>query len=968
MFVKRLELFGFKTFADRTVIEFSEGITAIVGPNGSGKSNIVDALLWVLGESNVRNLRGQRAVDVIFNGSEARRAVGMAEVSLTIDNSSRTLPLDFNEVTITRRAYRSGEGEFFINRTRCRLKDIYELFLDTGLGARGAYSIVGQGEIDAVLSARPEDRRELFEEAAGVKKYRYRREEALRKLERTETNLRRVCDIMAEIGGQLEPLAEQAEQAKRYNELQTRLWDIEVGLLIRDLKRAVASLSETRAVKRQAEDQVEQCDKELRELDSRKSQLSTMLERTEQELEDARRTVQAIAENVQRLESQKAIVAERIKASEAAASRLECELVELKSRLEQIRDRIRDLEEAEKRSAEEARALAEQVRLKTQVVADLEAELDQMLHAAEEQKASYLDLTRQIAEKRSAVDAATERIKQIETALNTKNQQLAEIEAVLRETKDRRSEAVTLLNELRRKLDETRQDIARLESERDAHRARLEELRGQAEQVSRELASQSSRLITLEEMAESHEGFFEGVRSVMAAARKGILRGEYAVVADVISVPEGLETAIETALGASLQDIITNSVDEAKKAIEFLKAEKAGRATFLPLASLRIPDRDIRGAAEGKNGLLGLASNLVGFPAKYGPAIVSLLGKVLVAESIDSALSIARQAVGWSKIVTIEGELILPSGAITGGVIRTKSAGIIARKQLIAKLQDSVKELKKRADDTTAQLAECERSVSECVSDLRAKQEAFAAEQAALSEQEKLVSLLERDISSTEKQAVSLRAEVAELNTQLEVESERLLLLKSELADVGYQDASLDQELVDAEHRLQSLRGKLTEERALLTQLKIDYAGLTERNQALSRALQDSHSTLIETEKAIADRTQQLQALTAETESMREELDSFEVELSTQRGLFEAAERRLKELTSGRADTVACAAEVDKRIRLLTAQRNEKAAEAHEAEVKIARLEVQLNQTADRLFQEYELSYEQALEWPDEDL
>ena len=236
MFVKKIELFGFKTFAEKTTVELDQGITAVVGPNGSGKSNIADALLWVLGEANVRNIRGQRATDVIFNGTEKRRALGMAEVSLTLDNACGTLPLDFNEITVTRRAYRSGDAEYFINKARCRLKDIYELFLDTGIG-REAYSFVTQGEIDAVLSAKAEDRRELFEEAAGIKKYRYRRTEAMRKLEKTEANLHRVRDIMSEIGGQLEPLAEQAEQAGKFNGLNDRLREIEIGILIRDLRR-----------------------------------------------------------------------------------------------------------------------------------------------------------------------------------------------------------------------------------------------------------------------------------------------------------------------------------------------------------------------------------------------------------------------------------------------------------------------------------------------------------------------------------------------------------------------------------------------------------------------------------------------------------------------------------------------------------------------------------------------------------
>ncbi len=968
MFVKRLELFGFKTFADKTAIDFSEGITAIVGPNGSGKSNIVDALLWVLGESNVRNLRGQRTADVIFNGSEARRPVGMAEVSLTLDNSSHTLPLDFSEVTITRRAYRSGEGEFFINKTRCRLKDIYELFLDTGLGGRGAYSIIGQGEIDAVLSARPEDRRELFEEAAGVKKYRYRREEALRKLERTETNLRRVCDIMAEIRGQLEPLAEQAEQAKRYTELQARLWDIEVGLLIRDLKRLAGSLSEMRAARKQANMLVEQYDKELAELEQQKIRLSSTLARTEQDLDDARQTVQSISANVQRLENQRAIAAERIKSAEATCRRLENELAELKSRLEVARDRVRELEEEERKGLDQERAVASEVEAKTQLVMALEEELDGLRRAAEEQKSSHLDLTRRLAEKRGALQAVTERVKQIEASIGVKSSQLADLQTMRRETDRHRAEALVRTDELRHKIETLQKEIAELEEMRDEYGARVEKLKAQADIVSRELASQMSRLNTLQEMAESHEGFFEGVKSVMDAAAKGILEGEYAVVADVITVPEGLETAIETALGTSLQDIITNSVDEAKKAIEFLKAQQAGRATFLPLSAIRIADKEIRGVAEGKNGLLGIASSLVSFPAKYGPAIRSLLGRVLIADNIDSALSIARLATGWSKVVAVEGELIMPTGAITGGVVRGKATGLIARKRLLTKLQESVKELKKRADDIAAQLAKYEQDIAECVSQLQSRQNALASKHAALSEQEKLVSLLERDISSTDKQIASVTAEITELNKRLEEERNHKLILQSELSDVDQQDTGLDQELADAEQRLQFLQDRISEERTLLTQLKVDHASLAERNRALAKSVEDHRVAIEQIECAIADRAREVDAIVAETEDVREQLSSFDAELLIQRDLLHAAERRLNELTASRADALTRTAELDDNIRFLTNQRNEKTTEAHEAEVKLARLEVQLNQIADRLFQEYELSYEQALEWPDEEL
>ena len=968
MFIKRLELLGFKTFADKTCIEFSEGITAIVGPNGSGKSNIVDALLWVLGESNIRNLRGQRVTDVIFNGSETRRAVGMAEVSLTLDNSSRILPLEFNEVTITRRAYRSGEGEFFINRARCRLKDIYELFLDTGLGSRGAYSIVGQGEIDAVLSAKPEDRRDLFEEAAGVKKYRYRREEALRKLERTEANLRRVCDVMAEIGTQLEPLAEQAELAKRYNELQARLWDIEVGLLIRDLKRLTNSISETRAAKKQAETLIEQLDEKLVELDNERTRISATIAKVEEELEVARRAVQSIFSNVQRLENQKAIVEERIAAGQGSKKRLETELSELTNSLEQAKSRARDLEAALASGSEKEKLLSSEVQQRLEGICSLEEELKQIVLFAEEQKSAYLDVTRKLAEKRSIFETLSERISQIEAVIERKTQVLSEIASSLEEKTRCKEQAVVQLRDLRTNVDKSQQEIANLELELERCRKRIAELRAEREKIARELAAQTSRFKTLAEMVDSHEGFYEGVRNVVDAARQGILAGEFAVVADVINVPEGLETAIETALGTSLQDVITDNVEQAKKAIEFLKSRQAGRATFLPLTSMRSPGRDIQGISEGRNGLIGIAANLVTFSAKYGPAIRSLLARVLIADNIDNALSISRQAVGWSKIVTLDGELILPSGALTGGVSKGRSSGLIARKQLVTRLQKTIKELEGRAERLKSELHDAEKDAARLESEVEAKRSDLAAMRSVLSEQEQLVNLYEHDIAALERQKQSTSTELSEFRKELADQSARIESLRSELANVDLQDSNLDGQLAGAEERVRILEKKLAEERDVLSQLKVDLAGLQERNRALLASLQDMRVSIGRTERAVQDRRSQLEAVVQEIECLRSDLNTFDAELSTQRQLLDAAQRRLKELETSRADSSRQAAELENRIKAVTIERNEKASEAHEADVKLARLEVQLNQVSDRLFEEYELSYDQALQWPEEEL
>ncbi|MCX8053486.1 MAG: AAA family ATPase, partial [Armatimonadetes bacterium] len=598
MFIKRIELLGFKTFADKTVIELSDGITAIVGPNGAGKSNIADALLWVLGESNVRNLRGQRSTDVIFNGSEKRRAIGMAEVSLTLDNSCRTLPIDFSEVTITRRAFRSGESEYFINKTRCRLKDIYELFLDTGVG-REAYSIVSQGEIDAVLSAKPEDRRELFEEAAGIKKYRYRREEALRKLERTETNLRRVCDIMAEIGGRIEPLAEQAEQARRYNELQSRLWDIEIGLLIRDLKRLTATLAEVRTTKKEADGAIAEYDGRLDKLDAERTQLAADLARLEEEVESARKTSQTLSANTQRLESKRALADERLKAAGITRERAEEEIVALERKLEETRARVIQLEADEISGSQTESNVREAVEVARKGVELLQTQLDEAVQAANERKSDYLKLTRELAAKRAALQSTRERIEQLDNLIAKCNEEIAHLDRQAQDASANKNRAFEKVQSARDQIAKIEADLERLKTERSSAESQTVDLRRKHAQLSSRLTALNSRLATLREMAETHEGFFEGVRSVMDAAKSGLIKGEFAVVADVLTVPDGYELAIETALGAAVQDIIADSIQQVRPAIDYLRASGSGRATFLPLDMMRAPNAEVRGGVEG---------------------------------------------------------------------------------------------------------------------------------------------------------------------------------------------------------------------------------------------------------------------------------------------------------------------------------------------------------------------------------
>ena len=965
MFVKKLELFGFKTFADKTEIELNPGITAVVGPNGSGKSNISDSLLWVLGESNIRNIRGQRATDVIFNGSEKRKALGMAEVSLTLDNTCGTLPINFSEVTVTRRAYRSGESEYFINKSRCRLKDIYELFLDTGIG-REAYSFVTQGEIDAVLSAKSEDRRELFEEAAGIKKYRYRRQEALRKLERTEGNLQRIRDIMSEIDGQLEPLAQQAEQAKQFDEMQTRLREIEIGLLIRDLRKYSESLNEARETKQNAAGNIEKYDRLLSDLEWEKDKQSTKLRELEDEVESARRVQMNLAANVQRLENKVAILGERLKSAQNERGRTDEEITELERKIEETRERIDQLEQEECICAETEARVKVEVDVKSQKLAELNKRFEETSSAVNDQKASYIELAKELAAKRNALQNSRERVEQLGSAIEKYDQEIAGIQQQKQDTATLIEESSKESESLRLRVQDIASEISQLIEQRKHAENESADLNRKHSEVTRDIAARSSRLSTLREMAESHEGFFEGVRSVMLACKAGKLKGDFAVIADVINVPKGYELAIETALGANVQDIVADTIDQAKGAIDFLKQHQAGRATFLPLDGIRPSDREVHGNMDKRSGALGIAADLIGYDSKYDPAIWSLLGRTVIAENIDDAIYLSRELGGWNKIVTLDGEIIVPSGAITGGARKNKGPGLLVRKQEMDSLTAGIAQLEQKASDYQKRLI----SNQELLAQLRQKSEAaekiLSEQRIALAEQQKRSDFATQEVDRFTKQLQMVTLERDEAERLWVEESDNVNRLKEQLQTVGKENTDLDQRVVGAEQDIEELQNQRDNERAEMMRLNVEMASCVERATALRNTLRDARNALAEWITTLTARHSQVDGISIDIAALMDERDTIERECVRQRELLTAANKCLNDLIEKRSSEIVEAELIDSKFKEASTVRNQLAQDTHDADVKEARLEVLVNQSAERLLEAYEVTCEQALAWPED--
>ena len=682
MFLKCIEMQGFKSFADKIILHFDKGITSVVGPNGSGKSNISDAVRWVLGEQSAKSLRGSKMEDVIFAGTQHRKPVGFAYVSLTLDNSDKTLPLDYSEVTISRRVYRSGESEYFINKTTCRMKDVHELFMNTGIGKEG-YSIIGQGRIDEILSTRSEDRRAIFEEAAGIMKYKVRKKEALRKLENTKQNLLRVDDIIIELESQLEPLKDQAEKARKYLELSGELKELEVSLYIDSIEKNQAKINEMenlfskiRQDIQNENDRIENKKKDNREKTERLEKLKNDLEVIRNELFD-------IDRETGRFENRIQIDEEKIKNLESGNISADQDIEGTKIRIESI---DKDIEKRNKRLENLQREHENFSMLLTQAEQKLNeiiARLDKKEREIELMKQEVMDKLDDLSESRTKLNS----LKNERKALKERQQKVnAEIRKIMLERDQetlRLEEAVNDLRKAKESLSKQKENLGEKEDCYQQGKKEIEQLREEQNKVMQDLQSTKSRLRVLTDMENSLEGYQHSVRAILKACHENgdFGGGVCGALAQLINVRERYETAIEVSLGAALQNIVVRDELTAKASIEFLKANNIGRATFLPVSSVkpRVLDHNTVNQLKHEKGFLGLASDVVQCQKTYRDIILNLLGRTVVVNDMDEAITISRKY-GYSfRIVTLDGEILNPGGSITGGSRPSKTSSLLSR-------------------------------------------------------------------------------------------------------------------------------------------------------------------------------------------------------------------------------------------------------------------------------------------------
>ena len=710
MYLKSLEVQGFKSFPDKTLIRFGDDITAIVGPNGSGKSNISDAILWVMGEQSSKTLRGAKMEDVIFGGTQKRAAVGFAEATLTLDNTDRALPYDSDEVMITRRYYRSGDSEYYINRQSSRLRDIHEMFMDTGLGREG-YSNIGQGRIDEILSLKSADRREIFEEAAGISKYRHRKEETERKLGHTEDNLLRIGDKVSELELQLEPLKVQSEKAKKYLEYKEELQGVEVAVWLDTLDKLSAAAKKAEEDYTSAAFVLQQAHDDLDKLYADSEELGNQLRQKDADLDNVRIKVSMLEASHQQLEGQMAVLKGNIRNNQDNIARIDEELKGDQDRsggigvqMEQARERIEQIDQ--------------ELTEKRQLIDKLQQEMTALTTNSQGITRQFLEL-RSTESNLTADQAGREAdIRAMEDILQNTKERMDQLRSDLESGRNREQEARDQLEACRRQLRKAEEEVTACTNSingyslRQGTRAqRRDELAQQVRELTSKLDSVQAKVRVFRAMERDFESFQKSVRLVMQEAQRGSLRNVHGPVSRLIRTDDEYTIAIEIALGGAMQQVVVDTEQDAKAAIGWLKRTGGGRATFLPMNVVKGKTLSENGL-EDTRGFVGIASQLITCESQYRGIVENLLGRIVIVENIDFAIAMAKKYGNRFKIVTLDGQVVNPGGSMTGGSVN-KEAGILSRANELEKLAAQETELTEKLRTAETDLQEAQRSVDQ---------------------------------------------------------------------------------------------------------------------------------------------------------------------------------------------------------------------------------------------------------------
>ena len=879
MYLKRLELQGFKSFADKTILEFKPGITSVIGPNGSGKSNISDAIRWVLGEQSMKSLRGAKSEDIIFAGTQSRKSLGFAEVSIVIDNSDAKLPIEYSEVTVTRKLYRNGETGYFINKTPCRLKDILELFMDTGIGKDG-YSIIGQGKIDEILSNKSEDRRHIFEEAAGIVKYRTRKQESEKKMEQTKLNLLRINDILTEIEGNIEPLKAQSEKAKQYLNLREELKNIEVGLFVYNINTYKEKLEQIIKDEEIMTSQRNTENEKLTSIQSLKDSLKQELDEITTQIEQMQNIGFESTNKIEKINSEIGISKERIQNNITNKERLESEIKELRIRIQELQEEEKQRQEKKANLFQNKEKFEEELKQKEKELAKLTKTLSDKELEIEAKKQKIETNTDKKYEVLADINTQEANYENLEKRKKTLKIELENVISELDSTRDNKQELSKKFYEIQSKRNIVSNNLQQETTEKESCMNKIKDFEEEINKLNYQMNMKDARHKFLLETEKEKEGYIKSVKELLLDCDKNsqLKKGMHGVLANLISVNKEYELAIEMCLGQALQNVVTETEEDAKKLVEHLRNNNLGRASFLPISSIR-GKRIENVISNGMKGVIGIASDLVKCDKKYSQIVLNLLGRTVVVEDMNIGISLAKMNNYSFRIVTLKGDVISSSGSITGGSVATKTVNILGRSREIEELEKEIKKLSKKIEEITLQKQKYLESITEVIEKVAGlEKELQDIEIVYAAENQKMVSI-EENIYKLEQRRDKLKEEELSINKQKEESIKQKEEKEQEVEKLNSEIKSLSEEVEQFATVNKDNQKYIDDLNFDITNLKISVSSFIESEASIEEFVERIRQEILNNNNNIENKNNTLNQAIKENTELQTKIDNLNSEI-----------------------------------------------------------------------------------------
>ena len=956
MYLKRLEMQGFKSFPDKTVLEFMPGITTVIGPNGSGKSNISDSIRWVLGEQSIKSLRGSKSEDIIFAGTQNRKSLGFAEVSIVIDNSDGKLPIEFSEVVVTRRIFRNGESGYLINKTPCRLKDVLELFMDTGIGKDG-YSIIGQGKIDEILSNKSEERRNIFEEAAGIVKYRVRKNESEKRLEQTKLNLLRINDILSEIETNIDLLKTQSEKAKKYLSLREELKSIEIGLFLYNIDNYKLNLDEI--VKNIDIINSNRTDEEARMsvLQNLKENLKIELEEIMSKIEQTQNLAFESEKKIEQINSEINVQTERISNNKQNYERYLKEIEDLQKRNEEITEEKENRIQKKDNLMSNREKFVHELEEKENKLKELSDKLTEEEKNIEDKKKQVEEDTEDKYKNKEAINIIEINNQNLQKRQKTVENEIQDTISKLDEKRMLKSDILTTFNEKEAKREEYKEKLAKIKTKKEEATSKIKEYEDRLNTLSSTLRIKDSKQKFLSEMEKEKEGYSRAVKAILLECEKNsqLNKGVKGVLANLISVPEKYQTAIETVLGATLQNIVTDTEEDAKKLIEYLRQNSLGRASFLPISSVKGKkvDRLIKNNLEG---VIGIASDLIKTDKKYEGIILNLLGRTVIVNNMDTAIILARQNSYSFRIVTLKGDIINSSGAISGGSNSQKTTSIIGRTNQIKELEKEIDDLNKQIEQISKEKEKYEQSIESLLKEVETLEQTSQEIEIEYATEKQKLELLEETIQSLETKLDELRSETKEIDETIKVNFEKKKELEQTILALNQEITELTEKIKVFAEQNKEKQKYIDDLNFDITNLRISVSSFDESSNSLEEILERIEKELQNNIASIENKTKQNENIVKENQELKvsieeaqEKIKQIKLDVSTS---SDVVENLKKEKISKNEHIRKTEADIEEKYAIIEEIKNQ----ANKLEVKKSKLDIELEQIINKMWEDYEVT------------